>query len=59
MPPCTSRRLSRAGIRHIGFKDIGLPPFEALDDLARRIRGGGAATYLEVVSLDGTARSAR
>ncbi|MFH6786821.1 MULTISPECIES: 4-hydroxythreonine-4-phosphate dehydrogenase [Methylobacterium] len=40
-----------SGIRHIGFKDIGLP-FEALDDLARAIRRGGATTYLEVVSLD-------
>ena len=41
----------RAGIRHIGFKDIGLP-FEALADLTRQIRQGGAMTYLEVVSLD-------
>lgn len=41
----------RAGIRHIGFKDIGLP-FDALADLARHIRGAGARTYLEVVSLD-------
>ena len=41
----------KAGIRHIGFKDIGLP-FEALADLTRQIRQGGAMTYLEVVSLD-------
>jgi DNA-binding NarL/FixJ family response regulator len=41
----------RAGIRHIGFKDIGLP-FDALARLARQIRAGGASTYLEVVSLD-------
>ena len=41
----------KAGIRHIGFKDIGLP-FEALADLTRQIREGGAMTYLEVVSLD-------
>ncbi|KMO12963.1 4-hydroxythreonine-4-phosphate dehydrogenase [Methylobacterium platani] len=40
-----------AGIRHIGFKDIGLP-IEALDDLVRQIRRGGATAYLEVVSLD-------
>ena len=40
-----------ADIRHIGFKDIGLP-FDALADLARQIRQGGAMTYLEVVSLD-------
>ncbi|TDW36935.1 1-(5-phosphoribosyl)-5-[(5-phosphoribosylamino)methylideneamino] imidazole-4-carboxamide isomerase [Rhizobium azibense] len=41
----------RAGIRHIGFKDVGLP-LEALASLARQIREGGASTYLEVVSLD-------
>lgn len=40
-----------SGIRHIGFKDVGLP-FDALHDLATRIRHGGATTYLEVVSLD-------
>jgi hypothetical protein len=41
----------QAGIRHIGFKDVGLP-FDALAGLARQIREGGASTYLEVVSLD-------
>lgn len=41
----------QAGIRHIGFKDIGLP-FDELLDLAQLIRKGGASTYLEVVSLD-------
>lgn len=41
----------QAGIKHIGFKDIGLP-FEELLGLARRIRDGGASTYLEVVSMD-------
>lgn len=40
-----------AGIRHIGFKDIGLP-FPALQTLASTIRQAGARTYLEVVSLD-------
>lgn len=40
-----------AGIRDVGFKDIGLP-LDALAALARQIRGGGASTYLEVVSLD-------
>ncbi len=39
------------GIRHIGFKDVGLP-FDALAGLARKIRTAGATTYLEVVSLD-------
>lgn len=40
-----------AGVRHIGFKDVGLP----LGDLARladRIREAGGRVYLEVVSLD-------
>ncbi|MBB2202277.1 4-hydroxythreonine-4-phosphate dehydrogenase [Gluconacetobacter tumulisoli] len=40
-----------AGIRHIGFKDIGLP-FVALQTLASTIRRAGAKIYLEVVSLD-------
>lgn len=40
-----------AGVRHIGFKDIGLP-FVALQALARTIRQAGAKSYLEVVSLD-------
>ena len=39
------------GIRHIGFKDVGLPPSE-LRQLAARIRESGATAYLEVVSLD-------
>ncbi|WP_311272857.1 MULTISPECIES: 4-hydroxythreonine-4-phosphate dehydrogenase [unclassified Rhizobium] len=41
----------QAGIRHIGFKDIGLP-FEELLGLKKQISKGGANTYLEVVSLD-------
>ena len=41
----------RAGVRHIGFKDVGLP-FNALAGLTHQIREGGASTYLEVVSLD-------
>lgn len=40
-----------AGVRHIGFKDIGLP-LEDLHILHRAIRGAGATSYLEVVSLD-------
>jgi len=39
------------GVRHIGFKDIGLP-FEALRGLAQSIRKAGGRSYLEVVSLD-------
>ncbi|WP_010137267.1 cupin domain-containing protein [Oceanicola sp. S124] len=41
----------RLGLRHIGFKDIGLP-ISDLKALARTIREGGATSYLEVVSLD-------
>ena len=37
------------GVRHIGFKDIGLP-FHRLHALNRMIRNGGAVSYLEVVS---------
>lgn len=39
------------GIRHIGFKDIGLP-FDRLREVNDRIRAGGATSYLEVVSED-------
>jgi hypothetical protein len=39
------------GVRHIGFKDIGLP-LPQLRALAQDIRAGGARVYLEVVSLD-------
>lgn len=39
------------GVRHIGFKDIGLP-LDQLKALNRAIREGGATSYLEVVSLD-------
>ncbi len=41
----------RLGIAHIGFKDIGLP-FDRLRELSDAIRGSGATSYLEVVSLD-------
>ena len=41
----------KAGVCHIGFKDIGLP-FADLANLARRIRDAGARAYIEVVSLD-------
>jgi mannose-6-phosphate isomerase-like protein (cupin superfamily) len=39
------------GVRHIGFKDIGLP-IAQLKALNAAIRAGGATSYLEVVSLD-------
>jgi len=48
------------GIKHIGFKDVGLP-FSELKELADCIRESGAIAYLEVVSLDAEseARSAQ
>lgn len=52
--PDARARLEQAlegGVRHIGFKDIGLP-FEDLKHLARDIRAAGGRSYLEVVSLD-------
>ena len=39
------------GVRHIGFKDIGLP-IDQLKALNTAIKTGGATSYLEVVSLD-------
>lgn len=39
------------GVRHIGFKDIGLPVVE-LKALNAAIKAKGATSYLEVVSLD-------
>lgn len=39
------------GVRHIGFKDIGLP-IAQLKALNGAIKAGGATSYLEVVSLD-------
>jgi hypothetical protein len=37
------------GLGHIGFKDVGVPP-AVLGELAKRIRAGGATSYMEVVS---------
>lgn len=39
------------GVANIGFKDVGLPR-EALRELARAIKAGGAQAFFEVVSLD-------
>ena len=52
--PDASQQLQTAlslGVRHIGFKDIGLP-LEQLKGLNAAIKAGGATSYLEVVSLD-------
>lgn len=40
-----------AGIKHIGFKDIGMP-IEYLMLLSNKIKASGGTVYLEVVSLD-------
>ncbi len=39
------------GVGNIGFKDVGLPR-DALKELARAIKAGGARAFFEVVSLD-------
>lgn len=52
--PDAAARLEEAlegGVRHIGFKDVGLP-LDDLRGLARKIRAAGGRSYLEVVSLD-------
>lgn len=41
----------QAGIRHIGFKDVGLD-VPALSGLAQAIRAAGGTSYLEMVDLD-------
>ena len=45
------REALAVGVRHIGFKDIGLP-IDELRGLSQAIKEGGATSYLEVVSLD-------
>ena len=46
-----------AGVRHIGFKDVGLSGAEQRA-LAAEIRAAGAVLYLEMVSLDADAEAA-
>jgi hypothetical protein len=41
--------IAAAKLRHVGFKDVGVPP-DVLKKLADRIRASGASTYMEVVS---------
>ncbi|MBV9523879.1 MAG: hypothetical protein JO010_13855 [Alphaproteobacteria bacterium] len=52
VPDCLDmlEEIADLGLRHIGFKDIGVP-HETLIELNRRIKAMGAASYLEVVSL--------
>ncbi|MEQ8354437.1 MAG: hypothetical protein RH942_02775 [Kiloniellaceae bacterium] len=41
--------VARAGVKHMGFKDIGVE-LDVLVELNRRIKAVGAVSYLEVVS---------
>jgi len=41
--------VARAGVKHMGFKDIGVE-YDTLVALNRRIKDAGAVSYLEVVS---------
>jgi hypothetical protein len=55
--------IAPVGLRHVGFKDVGVPP-DVLAELARRIKASGAISYMEVVSTTreaclGSARVAR
>ena len=54
--PILERALT-AGVRHIGFKDVGLAPGELMG-LVEAIRGAGGTIYLEVVSLDEASEAA-
>jgi hypothetical protein len=42
-------QIEPAGLKHIGFKDVGVD-VPTLKELARRIRAAGATVYMEVVS---------
>lgn len=46
-----------SGVRHIGFKDVGMP-LSGLRRLADAIKAGGGTLYLEVVSLDAASEAA-
>jgi Histidine biosynthesis protein len=52
--------IREVGLRHIGFKDVGIEP-AAAHELHRRIKAMGATSYLEVVSTtpDACLQSAR
>jgi hypothetical protein len=41
--------IAPVGLKHIGFKDVGVPP-ETLEKLQKAIKDLGAVSYLEVVS---------
>lgn len=46
-----------AGVRHLGFKDIGLP-LPALGAICREARSAGVVLYLEVVSQEAASEAA-
>jgi len=46
---CLVDQVFELGVRHVGFKDVGLPA-KAMRPLADRIRERGGVSYLEVVS---------
>jgi CheY-like chemotaxis protein len=48
------KRLAGSGVRHVGFKDIGLPE-EGLQEVVAAIRANGQIPYLEVVDVGGEA----
>jgi CheY-like chemotaxis protein len=48
------KRLAGSGVRHVGFKDIGLPE-EGLHEVVAAIRANGQIPYLEVVDVGGEA----
>jgi hypothetical protein len=50
--PARLEEALKGGVRHIGFKDVGLPVEELKKALAATIRAAGGRSYLEVVSLD-------
>ncbi|MEJ7596436.1 MAG: hypothetical protein WKG01_00890 [Kofleriaceae bacterium] len=62
VPDCLDvlEELRPLGLRHVGFKDVGVAP-EAAAELVARIRDAGATSYLEVVSTsaEDCAQSAR
>jgi hypothetical protein len=51
VPDClaVADEIAALGLRHVGFKDVGVP-FVTLETLHARLKASGATTYLEVVS---------
>jgi hypothetical protein len=56
-PGGLARQALAAGVRHIGFKDVGARR-ETLQAVVAEIRAAGGTSYLEVVSLDETSELA-